>query len=233
MGRRTLLLVAAFLLAAIGTGALFVYVQGQATAQAEQVDVSQVLVPRDLIRAGTTISARTAFTEVAYPKGPADAAGLVTARDQVVGKIANRDLLPQVPVAQSQFGGAVNGTTTLALDPDKMAIMFEFEDPARLGEFLYAGAQVVVWLIPDAAGSVPRVVLSPATVITTGSKATIVDPAGGQARDTVSKASVTFQVTEDDARALLAAKERGELYLTLLGDKDNAPAPEPLTSQNS
>jgi pilus assembly protein CpaB len=226
MGRRTLLLVAALFLAAVGTGVLFVSVRGVAGATGQSSDEVDVYAPTATIPGGTTINDPNEFTTVRVPKSVAEQAGMVTRYADVKEKIANRDLLPLVPVTQGQFGGAVSGAPKIGVDGDLMAMTVDMEDPARVAGLLGPGSRVAIWVIDpaprgDGATHEARLFLTDVKVITTGSSATITSPtpqdqAQAQGQERGSSALVTLQVDQDQAGAIMVADAAGDLYFTLL-----------------
>lgn len=228
MGRRTLLLVAALLLAAIGTGVLFVFLQATAktvtNGGAGGTSVA-VAVPAADVKEGTEITSKAFFRQADVPKALADQAGYVTYADvqKYVGQVATRPLAALTPVTPAAFGSSVTGKTTIAIDPESMTVAVEVDDAARVGTFLYPGARVALWLLTtDGETHQARVVLPDVTVVTLGSQATIVPPqptATGNGSATRSSGLVVLQVDQEQAAKVLLAQQAGDLYFTLLGDK--------------
>ena len=231
MGRRTLLLVAAVLLAAIGTGVLFVYLRatsgslGKASSTERTVDVA---VPALDVPEGTRIVKNDQFRFLSMPATVVAAGGYVSREtfDQYVGKVATRRLAALTPVTASAFGDIVNGTSTIPLTPGTMNLAVEMEDPARVGTFLYPGARIAVWVVdPDTMRTEHQasVVLPEVTVVTTGSAGVIRSPSATRtATSRGASGIVVLRVNQDQAGRLLVAQKAGELYFTLLGDKTTA-----------
>ena len=229
MGRRTLLLVAALLLAAIGTGVLFLFLRATATTSGPTggSGTTAVLVPATPVPAGQKIDKSVPFQTVLVSSTAARTAGMVTDVDQILGQIANQPLPALVPVTRSQFGGSVTESTDLSLPTGSMAITVELNDPNKVSTFLRKGSKVAVFVVdpqPLATNTVheARLVLPQVTVLTIGSSATILTRPTGTATARASQnrsnlALVTFQVTQEEAGKILVAQASGELYLTLLG----------------
>lgn len=223
MARRSLLLVAAVLLAAIGTGVLFLAVRA-APADPARGTVG-VLVPTSTIPPGTALDPAQ-FESRRVEARLAGQAALVTRADELRGKLATQELPAYAPVARSQVGTTVTGSSSIPLVPDTMTISVEMDDPARVADFLYAGARVAVWVVdpdtrPASARHQVQVVLPEVTVVTTGSTGTIRRSGAGTATGAQGRSSssiVTLRVTQDQAAQVLLAQAAGQLYFTLLGD---------------
>ncbi len=223
MGRRTILLVAAVLLAAIGTGVLFLYVRSTSGSTTSSEGTAAVLAPKVPIQAGTGVSEglfdRVSVDRTALAKGQ-----YVTAFTQIRGKVATRDLPAFVPVASSQFAGTVQKPTDLGVQPGMVALTLEVEDPARVSSFLRPGAKVALFVVDadDATGKArheARLLMSPVTVLTTGTSGTLVTNGGtnGSKGDSGSQSLVTLLVEPDQAGPILVAQAAGEIYFALLG----------------
>lgn len=232
MGRRTLLLVAALLLAAIGTGVLFVYIRatvGAASGPTSGSGMTRVLAPSVAVPAGTPIDESVQFQFVSVDSALATSARMLTSVKQISGLVANQPLPALVPVTGGQFGGPVKESTDLSLPKGTMAITVEMNDPNRVSSFLRKGSLVAVFLVdpePAVQGKAheARLVLPQVTVLTLGSSGTIVSRSSATAGTGSARSSgrenpslVTLQVTQDEAGKILVAQASGDLYFTLLG----------------
>jgi len=226
MGRRTLLLVAALFLAAVGTGVLFVSARGVATTTDTRAGQVDVLAPAQTIPGGTKITEQTAFVTVKVSEEAARQAGMIRARTDLKDRVANRELLRLVPVTSSQFGGAISGTTKVGLDDGYVGMTVELEDPARVADLLVPGDKVAIWVIdpdtrPTGVLHEARLFLSGVEVLTTGTTGTIaIAGKPPEQPDRGSTALVTLQVKPADAGAIMVAKEAGDLYFTLLSGEN-------------
>lgn len=231
MGRRALLLIAALLLAAIGTGVLFVYLQATAKSISGPTTSggrTQVLAPEVAVPAGTRIDASVRFRAVSVDTASARAAGMLTDAKALQGLVANQLLPALVPVTGGQFGGAVQETSGLLLPKGSMALTVELSDPNRVSSFLRKGSKVAIFVVdpdpaPQGKAHEARLILPQVTVLTIGSSVTIVPRATATATGSGSSAGrsnlslITLQVTQDEAGKLLVAQQAGDLYFTLLG----------------
>ncbi len=224
MGRRTLLLVAALFLAAVGTGVLFVSARGVATtsrASAGQVDV---LAPAQEIPGGTAVTAQTPLVTVKVSTEAAQQGRMIRQRSELKDMVANRDLLPFLPLTIDQFGGAVSQTSKIEVDPGLMAVTVDIGDPNRVADLLVGGSRVAIWVIinPEGGGrSEARLFMSNVKVLTTGTSGTIRSSSTQAPQENGSTALVTLQVDQKQAGELLVAQAAGDLYFTLLsGDAE-------------
>ncbi len=223
MGRRTLLLVAALFLAAVGTGVLFVSARGLATtsrASAGQVDV---LAPAQEIPGGTAVTAQTPLVTVKVSAEAAQQGRMIRQRSELKDQVANRDLLPFLPLTIDQFGGAVSQTSKIVLDAKQMAVTVDIEDANRVADLLVPGSRVAIWVVdPDGgAQSQARLFLSNVKVLTTGTSGTIRSSSTQAPQEKGSTALVTLQVDQKQAGEILVAQAAGDLYFTLLsGDAE-------------
>jgi pilus assembly protein CpaB len=232
MGRRTLLLIAALLLAAIGTGVLFLFLRATTTSPSRSAggsDTTPVVVPAAAVPAGQKIDKSVIFDTVRVSSAAARAAGMVTSVDQILGQVANQPLPALVPVTKGQFGGSVTESTDLLLPQGSMAITVELNDPNKVSTFLRKGSKVAIFVVdpqPLSGNAVheARLVLPRVNVLTIGSSATIVTrptataSPGTRATQIRSNPSlVTLQVNQEEAGKILVAQASGELYFTLLG----------------
>ena len=182
MGRRALLLIAALLLAAIGTGVLFVFLQAttkSASGPTTTAGRTRVLVPEAAVPAGTKIDASVRFTFVSVDAPSARAAKMLTDAKALQGLVANQLLPALVPVTAGQFGGAVQETTGLLLPKGSMALTVELSDPNKVSTFLRKGSKVAIFVLdpdpaPQGKAHEARLILPQVTVLTIGTSVTIV-----------------------------------------------------------
>lgn len=240
MGRRTLLLIAAVLLAAIGTSVLFLYVNSISGPDTTTAGTATAWAPTTTIRAGTTIPADVELVQVPISADAATRGDFIKDRTRIPGQIANRELLAFQPLSESQLGGAVQLPSRLSLDPDKgfVAVTVEVEDAARNADLLGAGSRVAVWVVdPEVTGGgreqtthQVRLILPDVEIVTIGSTGTIAQGQTNEDGETVaapagSSALVTLQVTQEEAGKILLADTAGELRFTLLAP-DTKPTPD-------
>lgn len=216
MARRTALLVAAILVAALGTVLVTIYVHNvDKRALAKQQPV-QVLVAKKLIAAGTTGAAAAAAGDLEKTTIPRDAlaSGGTVLSDitAVADRVTLAPIYPGEQILAEKFGKPGDSSALRIPDPGTIAVSVALTDPARVDGFVVPGSHVMVFLTVKNA---TQVLLKDAKVIAIGNRTLI--PSSGQ--NTTQKQSdvVTFGVTPADAMKLISAQSTGSLYLGLVG----------------
>jgi pilus assembly protein CpaB len=230
MGRRTLLLIAALVVAALGTTGVFLYVNGVDDRAQAGVKIDEILVAKAAIPAGTT-------AQQASDQGLIDTAeylhksivGLPVMSDisGIATKVAISDIQAGVPILATQFGDLTD-TSALHVPDGKVAISVQLGDPARVAGFITPGDEVAIFLyMTDAAGAAnagqaaSRPLLSPVQVIAAGSTTlvpTTTTTGETQQTEQVAKAILTLAVDQREAQKILYAEGNGAtMYFALLG----------------
>jgi pilus assembly protein CpaB len=233
MGRRTLLLTASLLVAALGTALVWLYVLGADRRAESRYDYVKVWVALQDIPSGTdNATLRTKVEQRDFFVG-SKPDGAVTKLDDVRGQVVRGTIHKGEPLVAAQFGATTDTPDLIGQDPKKMAISVQLADPNRVAGFLRAGSHVAVFLVdPDYAKTGEgqhraKVILAAVKVLTTGSTQTVPQPtktdsATATTAEQVSTAIVTLEVDQDQATKLLLGQKSGELYFTLLGEKATA-----------
>jgi len=229
MGRRTLLLVAALVVAALGTSLVFLYVNGVSDrALADQQPV-QVLVATAPIAAGTT--AREAqgagALEMRTIAGSAVAAGALSDIRPIADQVALAPIFPGEQILQDKFGDA-GSASELIIPEGKLAVSVQLADPARVAGFVGPGSEVAVFLTIEgrrAAGEeVTRLLLPRVEVIAAGAS-TLVPPTTTTEDQTqaeeLPKALLTLAVTQEEAQKVVYGSQHGQMYFGLLTDQSD------------
>jgi pilus assembly protein CpaB len=243
VGRRVVLLIAAFVIAAVGTGLVFVYVKrADDRALAGQQPV-EVLVAKSQISSGTQVSEAVrqgAFETRRIPLSAASTGALSTI-EPIKDSVALTTVFPGQQILSGMFGSSVTDTATssLPLPAGAMAMSFQFTDPARVAGFVQPGSRVAIFVtvapqaraggdnVPSggAAGDLTRVLLPSAKVIAVG-PTTVTQPTDPKQANTeaVPRALLTLALDEKQAAKLVFASAHGTLYLGLLNDKSKVTA---------
>jgi pilus assembly protein CpaB len=228
MGRRTILIVSAVLVAAFGTLLVFLYVRG-ADNRADAGRVTQdVLVATTTIPAGTTGSqaqeAGSYMTKAIAADSVAD--GALTSIDPVKDEVALSTVYPGQQLVRAGFG-QLQGTTAIPLPSGSMALSLQLGDPQRVAGFLGTGSEVAIFAtIPTPAGTPgatggggteTTLLIKKVPVITVGNVHPVPESSSSTSTDeTIPRAIVTLGVTQAQAQKLIYAQSRGQLYLTLV-----------------
>ncbi|TAK71064.1 MAG: Flp pilus assembly protein CpaB [Actinomycetota bacterium] len=222
MGRRTLLLVAALLIAGIGTALVFLYVNNREDQAKAQTTPVPVLVAVKRVEVGTTAAAAQAagaFEQRMYPQA-AVPQGALADLSSVDGRVAQVTILPGQVVQSAMWGtSAVGG---LPIPQGKQAITLTLPEAQRVGGFVVPGSEVTVYYTVPGAGSASpttMVLIPQATVLAVGSSTVTSGGTGG------GSAQVTLAVDQDQAQKLIftgTGQGGTSLYLTLRGPSAQA-----------
>jgi pilus assembly protein CpaB len=230
MGRRTVLLVAAVLIAAVGAGLVLIYVHDMNQKVKAREAPEQILVAKKIIPAGTTGAAASAEGDLEFLKvaREAVAAGALATIDPVANLVTLAPIYPGEQILSVKFGK--QGASSLLTIPTAgtVALSISLSGPAGVNGFIAPGSQVAVFL--TASGST-KLILPRVSVIAVGNRTLV--PSSGQATGTNQQSDVvTFGVTAAEAQTLIFAQSAGSLYLTLLTANSSVPSLPPTTATN-
>ncbi|MDQ6686891.1 MAG: Flp pilus assembly protein CpaB [Actinomycetota bacterium] len=241
MGRRTLLLLAALLIAAVGTTLVFLYAnsaESRAVAQQHPVDV---LVAKSDIAAGTT-EADAVSKGLFLTKTITRAAAIPTALSPrnlqaIEGKVAVSTIFAGQQIVPQAFGSSAQTSGGLALPLGTMAVSVQLDDPSRVAGFVQPGSKVAIFVTVaptngTAVGAFTRLLLPGAQVVavgpstngTTTSDGTAKTGATGTNPEQLPRAILTLALSQFDAEKVIFAQRApgsgsNRLYFGLLNDK--------------
>lgn len=225
MGRRLALLIAAVLVAAIGTGLVFLYVKkADDRAIADQRPVT-VLIAKSTISAGTRVidaANAGAFQTKEFPIS-AVPPGALSSVDAVKEQVVITTIFPGQQLLAGMFGAtAASGGGALSIPPGMIAASFSFGDPQRVAGFLQPGSEVVVFLTSSLQGGLQssRVLLPKVTILAIGPTTITppVDPTKANP-EPQPRAMITLALRQRDAEKLIFAQGNGTMYLGLLSSR--------------
>ncbi len=247
MGRRTILLIAALVVAALGTALVFMYANRadeRAQAGAEQV---QVLVATAGIAAGTTGAAVTESGTVELTTLPAASVppGALSDLTPVTNLITITTIFPGQVLLEQMFGTQQETSGGLTLPEGKVAVAITLGDPQRVAGFLNPGSEVAIFRTstptpdptdeeapPPAAQT--NVLLDRVQVIAVGpttiSSTTTTD---GQTTNTeaIPTAILTLALDQEEAQKVILSTTNGEMYFALLDENSEIdPQLDPTTT---
>jgi len=230
MGRRTVLLVAAVLVAAIGAGLVLIYVHDVNQKVKAREAPLRILVAKKTIPAGTTGAAASAEGDLQSVNVARDAVatGALANIEQVANLVALAPIYPGEQILKQKFGKQ-NASSALTIPtPGTVALSISLSGPAGVNGFIAPGSQVAVFL--TSAGAT-KLILPRVSVIAVGSRTLV--PSSGQATGTTQQSNVvTFGVTAAQAQTLIYAQSAGSIYLTLLTANSSVPSLPPTTATN-
>ena len=227
MGRRSVLLVAALVVAALGTTMVFFYVNGvNDRALAKQKPVL-VQVAKNLIQPGTSVQdAITAGDFASKTISGADAvAGAMSELGPITGLAASSTIYPGDQITRAKFG-VQESTSTVPIPANKLGVSVALTDPAQDAGFVTPGSRIAIFLTSTVGktGGGTQVLLPDVEVLAVGAKTTV--PAGattnGAVTTQVSSRILTIAVNQLDYQRVVYARTHGSLSLALLG-KGSAP----------
>jgi pilus assembly protein CpaB len=241
MGRRTVLLVTALVVAAIGTVLVFAYVRGVDDRALKDQAPVEVLVAKSQIAAGTRAgdAERAGAFKVERIAGNAVAPGALSAIAPITDLVAASDIFPGEQILRAKFTTA--GTVdTLAIPAGKLAVSVQLGDPQRVAGFVKPGSEVAIFVSvkPIAVGpngqtasnnhnEYTRLLLGRITVLAVGP--TTLRPAtnGTGNTETVPTAILTLALDQVQAQKVILGETSGALYFALLnkGSKVTPGAP--------
>lgn len=220
MGRRAVLLLLSFIVAAVGTGLVYAYVHGVDDRALKDQKPVVILVVKKAIPEGATVQAAQASGSFDTKKvaGDSVAPGALSDLTPIKDLVALAPLFPGEQVLSAKFGTA-GSSTALAIPPGKLAISVQLTDPARVAGFVTPGSQVAVFValqdvknkdLKRAITLLPRL-----TVLAVGP--TTAAPASSTNTEALPRTILTFAVTQQEAQTLvLRIAEGNTLYLGLL-----------------
>lgn len=246
MGRRTVLLVVAVLIAALGTTLVFVYANNaNDRALADQKPV-QVLFAKTAIAPGVSASdaQKSGAFELRTIAANSEAPGALSDITPIADKLALSEIFPGEQIIAAKFGDR-GSVSALPIPGDKVAISVQLGDPARVAGFVQPGSNVAVFVTMGSgqqtnnqpAQNFTRVLLPKAEVIAVGpstfTTTTSSDTSSGQTNtEQVPKAILTLALDQVDTQKLIYASQNGQLYFALLTADSKVAPGGPTTADN-
>ncbi len=247
MDRRRVLLVAAAVVAALGTVLVFLYVRGADSRAQERFETTEVLVATAQIERGERLAdAATAgkLALQAVPRGQVLPGALVTT-EGVDQQIALTAIYPGEQVVPQKLGETAVEETRLNIpEQGDMAMSINLTDPARVAGFVNPGSEVAIFINgsdPVTGQPFSRVLLTRVTVIAVGSTTpvtttTTTDGQGGQGGQQVVEALprtlITLSVSQVQMQRILLGQQQGELSFALLTEDSRVTLAPPTTVDN-
>jgi pilus assembly protein CpaB len=227
MGRRTILLIAAALVAVVGAGMVFLYVQGaDDRAKLDQAPVA-VLKAVAQIEPGESLAQAQAAGKIELSDVPAEQRleGAMDAIGESGGLVALARVYPNEQITASKFGSP-GEQDALTMPPGKFAITVQLSDTGRVAGFVSPGSKVALFLTGPIGPNTPdgtRLLLPEVQVIavaqTTVTTATTTSVEGAATTESLPRALVTLAVDQTDAEKVLYGSTHGELSFGLLNDR--------------
>ena len=233
-------MIVAALIAALGTGMVFLYVKGADNrAQASQAPV-QVLKAVAQIAPGETLAAAQTAGKIQLGSVPRQQvlAGAVNSVSGMENSVALATIYPNEQIVTAKFGSA-GDQESLTIPDGNIAISVNLSDTGRVAGFVNPGAKVAVFLsaAADEGGQdTTRVLLPSVQVIAVGAttvvSTTTTDSTGAQTTEQLPRTLFTLSVSQQDAERIMFAVGHGTLSFGLLNDKSKVKTGPCVTSAN-
>lgn len=240
MGRRTLLLVAALVVAALGTLLIFAYVRQADDRALKDQEPVEVLVAKTLIRAGTLGSAAERAGAFRLQRVPRSATieGVLGDPRPITDLVAVGDIYPGEQIIRAKFAPP-GSTSALAIPAGKIAMSIRLGDPERVAGFVRPGSEVVVFVSGEVEvrgttvkGDLTTVLLPRITVLAVGPTTLKAAPGAQANKEQLPTAIITLAASQEEAEKLIYAQDHGELYFGLLTDESEITPGRPIGKTN-
>jgi pilus assembly protein CpaB len=218
--RRTLIAAGAVVLAAVAGLLVFVYVSGADQRAADKVDMVQAYVAVNDIPKGTTGDSALADGLIKAEdvlRGSVPPAA-VTDSSLLGGKVAASTIQAKQYITDASFvapseGGG--GSLAAAIgDKNRVAVTISVDAERGVANQIAPGDRVDIAVVADGSAGY---ILSDVKVLSVGQE-TAASAAGGNGQPSPTAATsglITFELSPDDALAVVAANKTGSVYLTL------------------
>jgi pilus assembly protein CpaB len=223
MGRRSVLLFAALVVAALGTTLVFLYVNGVNDKALAKQNPTRVLVAQKLITAGTSVQDATSAGSFNRKIISSDDAipGAISAIAPINGMTANTNIYPGDQITPEKFSTAAT-TGKVPVVANRLAVSVALNDPAQVVGFVTPGSRVAIFLTTTTGknGAATQVLLPEVKVLAVGTTtaAPATDATGGAAATPGGQAILTLDVDQKSYQQVVFARTHGELSLGLLPD---------------
>ncbi|MBF4160566.1 Flp pilus assembly protein CpaB [Nocardioides acrostichi] len=234
MDRRRILLIAAALVAALGTVLVLLYAKGADKRAEEKFDTATALVAIKQIDRGESVSNALAAAKIAEQQVPAGQLlpGALSSADSIASDVALTTVYPGEQIIAEKFGDTASEESRLVI-PDKgdMAMSINLTDPARVAGFVNPGSEVSVYVTgtdPRTGQPFSRILLTGVKVLAVGSTTPVTTTStggtgttdqSGQVVEQLPRTLITLSVSQQQMQRVLLGQQQGELSFALLTDK--------------
>lgn len=243
MGRRTILLIAAILVAAAGTTLVFLYARGADARALGDQRLVEVLIATKPVAAGTSVAA--AQSAGSFEKRGVAANSVVTQALADTSSVADLTFLTAVVPGEQLLRtkvGQPQDQVRLPIPNGKLGISLQLDDPARVADFVAPGSEVVIFTTIASTSNggsgeaETRLLLPRITVLavgaTTTQSTTVQSTDGQQQTSTVPKTILTLALTQVEAQKVVFASQNGQMYFGLLTETSKVAPAEGTSGRN-
>lgn len=237
MARRSILLLVALAIAALGTTMIILYVQGIDARASEGQAKVPVLVATDVIETGESVADAEAAGKLTKVEVASDdlVAGALDSTQSLEGQVAVGTIFADQQIIAQQFG-APGAEDSLSIPDDKLAVSVELTDPARVAGFVSPGSWVAVFISGDPEVYLPdggtrklapytRLLLPKVQVIGVGDTsvtARVTKDKGTETTEQIPRTILTLAVDQEQAEKVVYAARNGDLAFALRTEKSRA-----------
>lgn len=235
MARRSIALVAALAIAALGTTMIIWYVQGLDAQAADGQEYVEVLTAADVIAPGESVKDALAADKLQTRRVVRDdlSGDALGSTEAIKDLVALGTIYPGQQLVAQQFGEP-GGQEVLGIPDKRMAISVELTDPERVAGFVSPGSWVAIFVSADpelylSDGStrklepMTRVLLPKVQVLGVGDTTvvprTTKDDDGTETTEQVPRTILTVAVTQKEAERVIYGSRNGDLTFALRTDK--------------
>lgn len=227
MGRRTVLLIAAIVVAALGAGLVWMYAnRADERAQADAAPV-EVLVATSDIATGTSGAAIAEAAAVELRTLPAASvpAGALSDLGPVTDLVTLGPVFTGQVLLQQAFGTQEQAAGGLTLPEGTLAISIQLGDPERVAGFVKPGSEVALFTTlegqaaaegQEAAPQQTTVLLPRVPVVAVGPTVVTQPESGSANTEAIPTAILTLALTQEQAQRVILATQTTALYMGLL-----------------
>lgn len=239
MGRRTILLIVAALIAALGSAMVFLYVQSADDRATEAQAPVSVLKAVAQISPGETLDQAQAAGKLelgAVPRAQV-LPGAVNSIEGIGTQVALSTIFPNEQIITGKFGSP-GDQEVLTMPDGSIAISVTLSDTGRVAGFVVPGDEVAIFLNGDIGGGQPgvRLLLPRVQVIAVGTttvvSTTTTNPTGAQTTEQLPRTLFTLAVSQQEAEKIMLASATGELAFGYLNDESEVKAGPGTTNAN-
>ena len=236
MGRRTVILIVALVIAMVGSAMVYLYVRGaDERAQASQEPV-EVLKAVAQIEPGESLSQAQAAGKLELQPVPREQLleGVMNSVGESGSLVALSTVFPNEQVTTSKFG-APGEQDQLTLEDGQIAISIDVQGAQNVAGFVSPGSEVAIFYL-NTENPFLRLLLPTVKVIavgqTTVTTSTTTTEEGAETTQQVPTTLYTLAVDQKDAQKIMYAANNGTLSFGLLNDKSKVRPGAPVTSNN-
>lgn len=238
MGRKTILIIVAFVIATVGALLVFMYVKGVDDRAVAQQQPRQVLTATSPIAAGESVEEAMQAGKFQLEAVPVATIlpGALDSTDPIEAMVATSAIYPGEQIIAAKFGEP-GSDTTLGIPDNRLAISVDLTDPSLVAGFVSPGSKIVLFLTSgDGEEAKIKLLLEDVTVLATG-QATLAsvsstDDEGEQASSAVPSTILTLAVTQEEAQTIRLAERVGVLSLALRTDESEIAGTSAMTANS-